>query len=64
MFTAKIAQGITLEEIEDGIDCDDCIVGRQTMKSFRGSLATAKVIRDMIHSDMCGPFTHSLTGAR
>jgi hypothetical protein len=59
MVSEGKAKGITLNDVAEQVDCDDCQVGRATRKPFRGELGHAKNIGDVIHSDLCGEFQRS-----
>jgi hypothetical protein len=59
MVSEGKANGITLNDVAEQVDCYDCKVGRATRKRFRGELGHATNIGEVIHSDLCGEFQKS-----
>lgn len=55
MVSGGKAVGISLEESANTTACDDCAVGKETRKPFRGKLESTNEIGGIIHTDLCGP---------
>jgi hypothetical protein len=56
MLSEGKAKGITLNDVAEQVDRDDCQVGRATRKPLRVELGYAMNIGEVIHSDLCGEF--------
>lgn len=43
-------------------NCESCLSGKLTKKPFEGTNERAKELLELIHSDVCGPFSHEARG--
>ena len=50
-----IKQGHLNMKINDNINCESCILGKQTRNTFSLSETKSNEILELIHSDVCGP---------
>lgn len=59
------AKELKIDEKPNQIDCEDCVKGKQTMKSFpKESHFKSKLKLELVHSDVCGPLPLSKGGSR
>jgi GAG-pre-integrase domain len=53
-----------LPSVQNTVNCNECVLGKQHRRPFHGSIATATRPDDVIHSDVVGPLPPSHSRSR
>lgn len=60
--TCLLKHNIQVPDKDDTFQCDDCIIGKQSRKSFKTRTNISQNIGDLIYADLCGPIQKKSKG--
>ena len=60
----RLVKSGLLNQLEDNSlpSCESCLEGKMTKRSFSGKGLKAKVLLELVHSDLCGPMNIKARG--